>query len=197
MVEGAFQYRPDAANSLPLPVESISDEIIKIVQAAIPVMAAGDSSFYQLFPKFPEFDLDRATAFKKSVEELSTFQAEIIAARSATGDQRRRRALELRDRYHTGGPFQKAVAIELLYTLRDCTDFKTTLEFADKLHADLKNSPVVKQQRALALSKSGNYDDAIGAPRELVRSSGDTSERRVCLVAATRRSGVSRKVLPT
>ena len=166
----------------PLPAESISDEtaaeIIKIVEAAIPIMAAGDSPFYQVFPRFPEFDPARATAFKKSIEELSRFQAEIIAARSATGDQRRTRALELRDRYYTGGPIQKAVAIELLYTLRDCTDFNTTLEFVDKLPADLKNSPLVKEQRAHALSKSGNHDDAIGALRELIRTSGDTSERR-------------------
>ena len=166
----------------PLPEESISDEtaaeIIKIVETAIPVMAAGESPFYQVFPNFPEYDPARATAFKKNVEELSNFQAEIIAARSATGDQRRTRALALRDRYYTGGPIQKAVAIELLYTLRDCTDFKTTLEFADKLPADLKESPLVKEQRALALSKSGNHDDAIGALKELIQSSGDTSERR-------------------
>jgi tetratricopeptide (TPR) repeat protein len=166
----------------PLPSESVSDEtaaeIIKIVQAAIPVMAAGDSPFYQVFPKFPEFDPARATAFKKSLEELSKFQAEIIAARSATGDQRRTRALELRDRYYTGGPIQKAMAIELVYTLRDCTDWNTTLEFVDKLPADLKNSPLVKEQRALALSKSGNHDDAIGALKELILTSGDTSERR-------------------
>ena len=166
----------------PLPSESVSDEtaaeIIKIVQAAIPVMAAADSPFYQVFPKFPEFDPARATAFKKSVEELSKFQGEIIAARSATGDQRRTRALELRDRYYTGGPIQKAVAIELVYTLRDCTDWNTTPEFIDKLPADLKNSPLVKEQRALALSKSGNHDDAIGALKELIRTSGDTSERR-------------------
>jgi len=166
----------------PLPEESISDktsaEIIKIVQDAIPVMAAGDSPFYQVFPKFPQFDPTRATAFKKSLEELSKFQSEIIAARTATGDQRRTRALQLRDRYYTGGPIQKAIAIELLYTLRDCTDFNTTLEFIDRLPADLRNAPLVKEQRALALSKSGNHDDAIGALKELIASSGDTSERR-------------------
>jgi tetratricopeptide (TPR) repeat protein len=44
--------------------------------------------------------------------------------------------------------------------------------------AGLKNSPLVKEQRALALSKSGNHDDAIGALKELILTSGDTSERR-------------------
>lgn len=166
----------------PLPEESISDEvaaeIIKIVSSAIPVMSAGDSPFYQVFPKYPEYDLAAATAFKKSLEELSQFQQQIIAARSGTGQECRLRALQLRDQYFTGGPIRKAVAIELLYTLRDCTDWTTTLEFIDKLPADLKASTLVKEQRALALSKSGDHDQAIGALTELISLSGDTSERR-------------------
>ena len=36
----------------------------------------------------------------------------------------------------------------------------------------------VKEQRALALSKSGDHDTAIGALTELIKLSGDTSERR-------------------
>jgi tetratricopeptide (TPR) repeat protein len=96
----------------------------------------------------------------------------------AAGDECRLRALELRKRYYTGGPIQKPVAIELLYTLRDCTDWSTTLEFIDNLPADLRNSPLVQEQRALALSKSGDHEAAIGALRELISSGGDTSERR-------------------
>jgi len=166
----------------PLPAESISDEtaaeIIKIVTAAIPVMSAGDSPFYQVFPKYPNYDPARATAFRQSLEDLSRFQADIIAARSATGEQCRIRALELRKRYYSGGPVQKAVAIELLYTLRDCTDWDTTRQFIDTLPDDLRNSALVKEQRALALSKSGDHDTAIGALRELILNSGDSSERR-------------------
>jgi tetratricopeptide (TPR) repeat protein len=166
----------------PLPDESITDvtatEIIGIVKAAIPIMAAGDSPFYQVFPKYPDYEAARATSFRKSLEDLSVFQGEIIAARSARGDECRTRALDLRTRYYTGGPIQKAVAIELLFTLRDCTDWTTTLEFIDTLPADLKNSSLVKEQRALALSKAGDHDTAIGALRELIKTFGDTSERR-------------------
>lgn len=166
----------------PLPAESISAEtaaeIIKIIETAIPVMSAGESPFYQVFPRYPDYEPARTTSFRKTVEDLSRFQAEIIAARCATGDERRSRALELRRRYYTGGPIQKAVAIELLYTLRDCTDWETTLQFIDSMPADLHNSPLVKEQRALALSKCGDHDSAIGALRELISTSGDTSERR-------------------
>lgn len=166
----------------PLPAESISDdtatEIVKTVQTAIPVMAEGASPFYQVFPKFPEYDVTRATAFKKDLQDLSQFQSEILAVRSATDDECRLRALELRKRYYSGGPIQQAVAIELLYLLRDCTDWGTTVQFIDSLTDDLRNSPLVKEQRALALSKAGDHDTAIGALRELIKASGDTSERR-------------------
>ena len=184
----------------PLPAESISDEtaaeIIKIVVAAIPVMSAGDSPFYQVFPDYPEYkgyDLARATAFRKSLEELSQFQSEIIAARAGTREECRTRALNLRQRYYAGGPIQKAVAIELLYLLRDCTDWETTLQFIDTLPDELRASPLVKEQGALAKSKSGNHDDAIGALLELIRTSGDTSERRGLLGGRYKRKWSSSK----
>lgn len=166
----------------PLPAQIISDEaaatIKSIVQSAIPLMSSGDSPFYQVFPKYPEFDAARSTAFRKSLAELSQFQAEIIAARSAEGGKCRAQALQLRDKYYNGGPVQKAVALELLFTLRDCTDWATTAKFIESLPAELRDLPVVKEQGALARSKAGDDDVAIGALRELIANYGDTAERR-------------------
>ena len=166
----------------PLPTQIVSDEvatqIIQIIQSAIPVMSSGDSPFYQVFPKYPEFEPARITAFRKNLEELSRFQADIIAARSASGDECRTRALQLREKYHTGGPIQKVVALELLFTLRDCTDWTTTEEFIETLPSELSDLPIVKEQRALARSKSGDHDLAIGALRELIASYGESAERR-------------------
>jgi len=167
----------------PLPDESISNEtaacIIELISAAIPDMAHGDSPFYQVFPKYPDYDPARTTAFRSALQDLSSFQAEIIAARSASDEnERRARALALRGRYYMGGPIQRAIAIELLYTLRDCTDWQTTLEFISNLPPHIQNSPLVIEQRALALSNSGDLDTAIGALKELISTSGDTSERR-------------------
>lgn len=166
----------------PLPDEWISDataaEIIAIVKPAISAMAAGASPFYQVFPEYPQFDPARATSLRKTLEELAAFQAEVIAARSAGPEERRRRALELRDRYSTGEPMQANVALEILYTLRDCAGWDSALQFLDTLPHQLRNSPAVQEQRALALSKSGDHDTAIGALRQLIQTSGDTSERR-------------------
>ena len=166
----------------PLPAQAISDEVagnIKhIMQSAIPLMSSGDSPFYQVFPKYPSFDAARSTAFRKSLAELSQFQAEVAAARSAAGGECRTRALKLRDKYCNGGPIQKTVALELLFALRDCTDWATTEEFIESLPAELRDLPVVKEQRALARSKAGDDDLAIGALRELISNHGDTAERR-------------------
>ena len=169
----------------PLPATSISDEtakeIITVIRDAIQTMSAGASPFYQVFPDIPQYNYNiaHATAFRKSVEDLSRFQGEVIAARSATGPDRTARALELRDRYYTkGAPVQTAVALELLHMLRDCTDWTTTLQFIDSLSDELRAMPPVKEQRALALAKTGDYDSAIGALLELIQTEGDTAERR-------------------
>jgi tetratricopeptide (TPR) repeat protein len=165
----------------PLPAESITDEtaseVIKTISEAIPVMSVGDSPFYQVFPEYPRYDEAKATAFRENVEELSRFQADILAARSAKGDDRKARAKALLDRYFTPGSMKRAVALELMFTVRDCTDWQTTLAFIDKLPSDLQQLPLVKEQRALALSNSGNFEDAIGALRQLINLSGDTAER--------------------
>ena len=57
----------------------------------------------------------------------------------------------MRKRYYRGGPIQKAVAIELLYTLRDCTDSDLTVQFIDSLPNDLRSSPLVKEQHTGSL----------------------------------------------
>ena len=73
---------------------------------------------------------------------------------------------------------QAAVALELLYLIRDCTDWKITLQFIDSLPIELQQQPLVKGQRALAQSKDGDHNAAIGALRALINLAGDTSERR-------------------
>lgn len=165
----------------PLPEQSVSketaDAIIAIVKEAIPKLADGESPFFQVLPNHPNYDERRATSFRSALEDLSRFQSDVIAARKASGDDRKRRALELRDRLHAGEPMRTVVALEILYMLRDCTDWETTLQFIDGMPEALRDSALVKEQRALALSKIGKIDDAIGALTQLIESAGGTSER--------------------
>jgi hypothetical protein len=167
----------------PLPAESVDDataeRIREILKESVPKLAHGQSPVYEFLPGYPDkLDPKRASAFRKTLEELASFQAEVHAARSLPQPYSTQKALELRDRFYAGGPVQFAVALELLYLLRECTDWKTTREYIERLPDEIKTTTVVKEQHALAQSKDGDHHAAIGALRELISLSGDTSERR-------------------
>jgi MAP3K TRAFs-binding domain len=166
----------------PLPAVSVDDvtagQIRQIFVEGVPKLARGQSPVFEFLPGFPNPDPRRASAFRQTLEELSAFQAEVLAARSLSGPASAAKALELRDKFYGGGPVQAAVALELLYLIRDCTDWKTTLQFIASLPAELQQQPLVKEQRALAQSQDGDHHAAIGALRALIDLVGDTSERR-------------------
>jgi hypothetical protein len=166
----------------PLPEQSIdeaqAEQIRKVLVEGVPKLARGRSPVYEFLPGYPQTDPLRAGVFRKTLEEISAFQAEVLAARALPrGAACTAKALELRDRF-TGGPVQGVVALELLYLLRDCTDWNTTLAFIDALPDDWQQQGLVKEQRALAQSKSGNHHEAIGALQSLIALSGESSERR-------------------
>jgi len=75
---------------------------------------------------------------------LSEFQAEVSATRRAPDGERRARALELRRTYFTSAPMQQVVAVDLLYLLRDCTDWETTLAFINELPESMRRLPSCK-----------------------------------------------------
>ena len=166
----------------PLPTESVDDataeQIRRIFVEAVPKLARGQSPVFEFLPGYPNTDPRRAASFRHALEELSAFQAEVLAARSLPRPECSTKALELRNRFYGGGPVQAVVALELLYLIRDCTDWTTTLQFIDSLPVELQQQPLVKEQRALAQSKDGDHHAAIGALRALISLAGDSSERR-------------------
>jgi tetratricopeptide (TPR) repeat protein len=166
----------------PLPgaeVDAATAAAIKAaLKAGIPGLADGLSPFYDTLPGFPDrFDPSRATSFKDALKELSAFQAAVTAARLSPPPLCGELALTLSAQY-AGGPMQHIVALDLLYLLRDCTDWPTTLAYIEKLPPALQELPVVIEQTALAQSKAGNHQQAIGALLQLIALNGETSERR-------------------
>ena len=167
----------------PLPAESVDDATAGRIRSTlvehVPRLAQGRSPVFDFLPGYPSTDPARASSFRRGLEELSAFQAEVLAARSLPSPACSTKAIELRDRFYgKGGPIQAVVAMELLYLLRDCTTWETTLEFIDNLPQEFKQQTLVKEQRALAQSKSGDHHEAIGALQALIDAAGDTSERR-------------------
>ncbi len=166
-----------------LPQKAIDDttaaEIKEFLKKSIPPLAAGASPFYQALPGYPDrFDPNRATSFKDSLRELSKFQGQVAAVRIAPRAAQEERALELREQYATSSRSMKAVAVELLYLLRDFARPTTTLEFIDSLPAELQSLPLVVEQKALIQSLAGQNADSIATLEQLILLDGETSERR-------------------
>src|SRR5262249_29678042 len=128
----------------PLPTPEVDDEgaaaIQRVLKEGIPGLAEGQSPFYIALPGYPDqVDEGRSTAFRQTLLDLSRFQGEVLAIRAAPPGERRQRALALRERSYAAGPIRKSVALELLYLLRDCTDWPTMLQFVDQLPADVRD----------------------------------------------------------
>ena len=145
----------------------------------IPELKAGRTPPFAAIKEFPgPFKLERTQAFQALARRLSDFQAEVtrvrrMVDRNACGDSAR----ELAGRYARDASVHPSVAMELLYLLRDCAGWGEVLEFTERIPESLRDLPVVREQRYLALSKTGSHLEAVGALEELIRTLGSTSER--------------------
>lgn len=166
----------------PLPEEELTDAtaatIRDTLKKAILPLAEGSSPMFQTLRGYPTaVDPARATSIRSYLDELSAFQAAARAVRLAEPDQQAALALDLQTRYTAKPPIIPAVALEVLYVLRDCVDWSSVLSYIDQLPDALRRLPVVREQRSLAASKTGDHRNAIAALEELIRTNGPTSER--------------------
>jgi len=167
----------------PLAEGSITDATAQAIRATlkdnIPKLLNGESPLYQVLPGFPSnVDPSRAASMRAALMDLSNFQSKIRAVRRATRDQQRMLALRLRDEHPAGPMVQPMVAFEIMHLLRDCVGWLEMLDYLDACPATIRDLPAVREQRCLAVSKSGNHLEAIGALEELIALQGDSSERQ-------------------
>lgn len=167
----------------PLPEGTISDATAEVIRNklkdGIPALQAGDSPVYQILPGFPnQIDPTRASSMRKALTTLSAFQAKVRAVRCAPTHQRTAMALSLRNENPANPIISTSVAMEIIYLLRDCVGWPDMLAYLDNCPPSIRDLPVVREQRCLAVSKIGNHLDAIGALEELIQLQGDSSERQ-------------------
>jgi hypothetical protein len=81
------------------------------------------------------------------MERFSAFQAELQAVVHAPTADRRERALAVRDKHASQPPVIPAVALEIMYLLRDFAEWQDTLAFIDALPQQIRALPVVYEQR--------------------------------------------------
>jgi hypothetical protein len=154
------------------------------VAAAKPVLSEGlvplidgSSPVFDAVEGFPDTSPSRASAFREQVAQLSAFNADVRAARIAPAGEKRAKALEVFERHGGKRAIQESVVIELLGLLRDVVGWKETLDYIASLPPRIARHPLVLEQRALALSKSGDPAEAAGRLEELIAAQGRTPER--------------------
>jgi hypothetical protein len=124
----------------------------------------------------------QASVFRDMVEQLAELQSKIRALAHQTDAAARRRAVEELLAPHNGHggliAASDAAALELLHAVRDWLGWPDTLAYIAKLPKRLLELPYVREQRCLALSKTGDHHAAIAGLEALIAKHGDSAERR-------------------
>jgi pentatricopeptide repeat protein len=166
----------------PLPEGDVTDETAAAARAALRDRIAGAmdgiSPVFQALPGFPTPDPARARSLQAYVDAISAFNADVRAARLQSGAGAAGAARALWDRYRNNVGRMPAVALEVLYLLRDARDWQGVVELVDGLPESVRRVSVVREQYWLARSKLGDHAQAVAALEELIRATGDSSERR-------------------
>lgn len=170
----------------PLPEGTITDDTASNARAALSAgagaLASGKSPMFSHLPGFPDpsrVDPQRASAIRQQLDRMAEFQARVRTARLVSDKAKRRElALALVHDYPPGKPMQQAVALELVMLMRDVVGWSETIAYIDALPAALRDLSAMREQRSLALSKSGNHEEAIAALESLIAQRGDSSERQ-------------------
>jgi hypothetical protein len=166
----------------PLPEGTITDDSAAAIRAAlaaaVPNLAAGMSPMFQTLDGYPSgVRTERVSVIRSYLDELSRFQAAVRAVALAPKETRRARALALQRQYTSTRPLLPAVALDVMQVVRDHADWTDMLAYIDRLPESMARLPFVREQRALAQSKSGDHRVAVAALEQLVATAGATSER--------------------
>ncbi|MBV8632363.1 MAG: hypothetical protein JOZ83_15650 [Silvibacterium sp.] len=149
---------------------SLKDEILKVCDF--------DSPVFQAIPKFPgPLDIGTVQSFRDVAERLAMIQSEVSVARNLPPEDAKDVVRQLAAKYGADAVTVPSVALEILMLLRDTRQWPAALNFIDGLPAQVREIPVLREQRALVLSKTGKHLEAIAELEALIAGTGDSSER--------------------
>ena len=136
------------------------------------------SPVFQAIPGYPDrVDPSQLQSFRDVAERLAAFQGEVSVARGLPPAQAATEVKKLLDTYTQDAAAVPSVALDLVRLLRDLNDWSALLQFIDGLPPRLRQLPILREQHALALGKTGEDLKAIAELDALIRIEGDTSER--------------------
>jgi hypothetical protein len=160
--------------------EAQAEPIRSALIAGIPTLRDGNSPVHQSLPGFPTPDPTRAGMMQRELEEWSDFQAQIRTVELCRDPEERTRAARaLVDEFNVmSGVKRDAYVLAMFHLIRDHIGWQEMLDFHQKLPEPLRNNGYVREQVALAESKSGNHIEAVAALESLIKMTGETPERR-------------------
>jgi len=168
----------------PLSDGSIPDEQVapmrEALRAGIEHQREQRSVLHEILPGWPNIS-DQATRterFRRRVDQLRGVASRIDAIRAAGRGEQKGLAVKAAEAYAVVAASSLPIALEIIALLRDLEAWQETAGFIDGLPQAMQDAGVVREQRNLATSKLGDHLTAITALRELIRTRGDTSERR-------------------
>lgn len=151
------------------------------VKTGIEGMKNGESPVFQAVPGFPDAarDDNRITQFKSDMEQVNRFLGRVRGIRRMVdAATQKAAALALREEIANSQAMSDGVAIEMMDLMRDCAGWDVMMSWIDAMPEHLRTRPSIQEQRLLAVSKSGNPTEAIGALEQLIETAGDSSERQ-------------------
>jgi hypothetical protein len=165
----------------PLDDGEVGEEAAEKARAALrrglQALIDGTSPVFDAVPGFPTPELERVTAFADTMAELSRFEADVRAVRAAPAAERPGRVRAMLERYGKRPAVREVVVLELLLLVRDNLKWKDLLDYVDGLPPRAAALPLVLEQQALAMGKTGDVPGAIGRLQQLIKTHGETAER--------------------
>lgn len=162
----------------PLADGAVPDEAAAIVQQVLldklGKVKNAITPFYELVT-----NREASGVFREQLETISSFQAEVRAARMMfSPEERKTQVASLVDRY-TGASLEiQEVAFELLTLVRDNLSWEALLSFVKNLPEAMQQHDFTREQTLFAKSQLGDHLAAIAGLQELIARRGDTPERR-------------------
>ena len=153
----------------------------KVLRAGLVPLVEGRSPVFEAVPEYPKVDPSKLTVFQDLVDTLWSFDAEVQAVRETPGKKAREERTRQVRASHGGKPVvREAAVLAMLRLVRDNLDWSDVVDYVDSLPDQLRRSPLVMEQRLLAVAKEKEKGDPAGAAaalKQLIRDVGPTSER--------------------
>lgn len=165
----------------PLPQAQVCEEQAESIKSCIkdnlPNAAREIGPVHRLVPGYPDTDKEALGTFQDHMDETYGFQTRVRSIELLDDEAEQSKARkELVEQGLAAPALLPSVATGLLELIRDTGGWNEVLDYVRRLPDDLQRLPVIIEQQALALSKTGQHAKAIANLEPHIDRYGGTPE---------------------